>query len=235
MKKSGTLAIVVALGLPLSAGAAMQSMSNLFVFGDSLSDGGNSGIVSDAAIGAAFPPFPYYNGQYSNGPVAVEYLWQSFNPGDNTFRPSLAGGTNYAIGGATSGLESYNSVNASVPPALQPAYAQKGNPWQLAQFAAPNPVFDPATSLFVVWFFPNDVFYFGQTGLLPGTALGVPGGPGNRPVASATWSATVSRISTPRSGSWRPWARRTSWCPTCPTWGSYLRPSDRRWRRGFRP
>ena len=182
MRKSfGALALLAAIGVPASATAALTSMSNLFVFGDSLSDGGNSGLVSKAATGGAvtFPPPPYYNGQYSNGPVAVEYLWKSFNPGDNSFRPSLAGGTNYAIGGATSGLESYNSVNPNVPAFLQPAYAQKGNAWQLDAFAAQNPVFNQTTSLFVVWLFPNDVFNWALTGNLPGTANGSPGGPGS--------------------------------------------------------
>ena len=108
MKKKvlGALALVVAMGLPASANASLQSLSDMFVFGDSLSDGGNSGIVSRAATGGTvtFPPAPYYNGQYSNGPVAVEYLWQSYN-GGASLAPSLAGGTNYAIGGATSGVE----------------------------------------------------------------------------------------------------------------------------------
>ena len=130
MKKKllGALALVAAMGLPASANASLQTLSDLFVFGDSLSDGGNSGIVSQAATGGAvtFPPPPYYNGQYSNGPVAVEYLWKSYNPGDTSFKPSLAGGTNYAIGGATTGLASYNSVNPNVPPPLQPAYDNLG-------------------------------------------------------------------------------------------------------------
>ena len=34
----------------------------------------------------------------------------------------------------------------------------------------------PATSLFVVWLFPNDVFYANTTGMLPGVVPGSPGG-----------------------------------------------------------
>ncbi|WP_300453512.1 SGNH/GDSL hydrolase family protein [Accumulibacter sp.] len=173
-----TSALLVSVLAPVSANAALQSLSSLFVFGDSLSDGGNSGLVSQAATGGGvtFPPPPYYNGQYSNGPVAVEYLWNSYNPGDTSFRPSLAGGTNYAIGGATTGASSYNGVNDSVPDPLKPAYSAKSNAWQLGEFAAAKPVFDPATSLFVVWLFPNDVFYSAKTGALPGTVPGSPGG-----------------------------------------------------------
>ena len=182
MKKKvlGALALVVAMGLPASANASLQSLSDMFVFGDSLSDGGNSGIVSRAATGGTvtFPPAPYYNGQYSNGPVAVEYLWQSYN-GGASFAPSLAGGTNYAIGGATSGVENYNSFSSSTGP-LAPAYNQLGNNWQLNSFAAQlagGRTFDSATSLFVVWLFPNDVFLANSNNLLPGTAWGGLGGP----------------------------------------------------------
>jgi len=179
MKKClGAIAIACTVLAPGAANAALSQLTGLFVFGDSLSDGGNSGLVSQDATGGAvvFPPFPYYNGQYSNGPVAVEYLWKSFNPGSNAFKPSLSGGTNYAIGGATTGLESFNSVNDSVPDALKPAYVQKSNVWQLQTFASQSPTFDPATSLFVVWLFPNDVLYEDKTGMLPGTVPGSTGG-----------------------------------------------------------
>jgi phospholipase/lecithinase/hemolysin len=176
-KLLGALALVAAMGLPASAIASLQTLSSLFVFGDSLSDGGNSGLVSQAATGGTvtFPPPPYYNGQYSNGPVAVEYLWNSYNPGDTSFKPSLAGGTNYAIGGATTGLASYNSVNPNVPPSLQPAYNNLGNNWQLNTFAEQAPVFDPVSSLFVIWLFPNDLFNYQVTGMTSGTAGGAPG------------------------------------------------------------
>lgn len=179
-KLFGALALVAAMGLPASANASLQTLSDLFVFGDSLSDGGNSGIVSRAATAGlpggpvTYPPLPYYNGQYSNGPVAVEYLWQSYN-GSASFTPSLAGGTNYAIGGATTGLENVNSVSSSTGP-LAPAYNQLGNNWQLNTFTAQlaGRPFDPATSLFVVWLFPNDVLNYQATGKTPGTVWGGP-------------------------------------------------------------
>lgn len=178
------MALIASAGLPVAANASLQELTNLYVFGDSLSDGGNSGLLSSAATAGVpggpyvIPPYPYYNGQYSNGPVAVEYLWQAYNPGSTSFTPSLAAGTNYAIGGATSGVENYNSVNPGVPVPLQPIFTDYGNNWQLQTFTAQHPVFDPATSLFVVWLFPNDLFNYAQTGQLPGTATGSPGGPG---------------------------------------------------------
>ena len=173
----GTFALVALCGAPLPAPAALVELTNLFVFGDSLSDGGNSGLLSQrfAGPGVVFPPPPYYfGGRYSNGLTAVEYLWNSYNPGNMGFKPSLAGGTNYAIGGATTGSANLNEVNAAyVPSDLRPAYAGFGNAWQLQTFAG-APAFDPATSLFVVWLFPNDAFYANQTGELPGSITGSP-------------------------------------------------------------
>ena len=50
--------------------------------------------------------------------------------------PSLAGGTNFAIGGSTTGLESFNEITDSVPDELHPAYAEHSAAWQLEQFQA---------------------------------------------------------------------------------------------------
>ena len=167
---------LVAFG-PLAARAELLTISDMFVFGDSLSDGGNSGLLTQAAAGVVFPPSPYAGGRYSNGPTAVERLWNLYNA-DGGLQPSLAGGTNFAIGGATSGSESFNELNDNVPPALRPVFAGFGMAWQLEQFQAyaGSNSFDPATSLFVVWTFPNDVFYATAAGALPGTVPGSPGG-----------------------------------------------------------
>jgi phospholipase/lecithinase/hemolysin len=174
------LALVVGAILPIPA-RALTDLNTLVVVGDSLSDGGNSGLLSQQATGGVvtFPPLPYAGGRLSNGPVAVEQLWQRFNPGDTSFRPSLAGGTNYALFGSTTGLESAIDVNTSVPPLLKPAYEEKSNTWQLASIkddiANSSLSFDPDTSLFVVWLFPNDVFYWAATGKTTGTYDGQSG------------------------------------------------------------
>jgi phospholipase/lecithinase/hemolysin len=148
---------------PAPVWARISSLSSLFVFGDSLSDSGNSKAVSNAATGGAFtfPPSPYFEGRFSNGPVAAEYLWQAFNPGDNSFRASLAGGTNFAIGGSTTGVENFVEVWPVTPVFLKPFYQELGNAWQLGQFG--SQAFEPDTSLFLVWLFPNDVFYYNTT------------------------------------------------------------------------
>jgi phospholipase/lecithinase/hemolysin len=179
-RSAAVFALLSVLALPLPARAGLIDITSLFVFGDSLSDGGNSGLRTQQFTNnpnIVFPPRPYFNGQYSNGPVAVEYLWNRYNPGNpGGFTPSLAGGTNYAIGGATTGSASFNSVNDSVPNFLKPAFANYSNAWQLQTFADQQPSFNPATSLFVVWLFPNDVLYSDATGMLPGVVPGSPGG-----------------------------------------------------------
>lgn len=174
------LGLVLVTATPLPAIAGLTTLSNLFVFGDSLSDGGNSGLLTQQAAGVVFPPPPYAGGRYTNGPTAVEYLWNSYNPANpNGFTPSLAGGTNYAIGGSTTGVQNFNTITTSVPPPLQPVFTDYGAANQLSQFSKflnSGGTFNPATSLFVVWLFPNDVFYATQTGTLPTPIPGSPGG-----------------------------------------------------------
>ena len=85
-------------GLLLAAGIASagsaSAYSNMYVFGDSLSDSGNVYTLT----GGGYPPAPYFNGRFSNGPTYAENLASSLG---FSAAPSLAGGTNYAFGGAT--------------------------------------------------------------------------------------------------------------------------------------
>jgi phospholipase/lecithinase/hemolysin len=148
--------------LPLPAKASIPALTNLFVFGDSLSDGGKAGLLSNGA----FPPWPYVGGRASNGEVAVEYLWKQFNPGNTSFKPyndSTRLGTNFALLGSTTGKT--NNRNLEFP--------NLGNRSQLQEFIGQNLPFNPSTSLFVVWFFPNDLLYWSGTGKTSGT-IGYP-------------------------------------------------------------
>jgi phospholipase/lecithinase/hemolysin len=164
--KSASLAALLWAALPTTAAqAGVSSLRNLFVFGDSLSDSGNSGVLT----GGFFTPAPYVGNRASNGPVAVEYLWKIFNPGDNSFKPSLSGGTNYAILGATTGKKNNLEVGDPPGPLLNSAFVNKGNAWQLDQFTTNKPSFEAKSSLFLLWLFPNDIFY----------CLNTPSGSGN--------------------------------------------------------
>ncbi|MCH8685318.1 SGNH/GDSL hydrolase family protein [Pedomonas mirosovicensis] len=86
--------VAAALLLP-TIPASATPYSEIYVFGDSLVDAGNIGIVSPGTPpGAA----GYFNGRFTNGPVYTDLLYQArFG---SYMAPSLAGGTNYAFGGA---------------------------------------------------------------------------------------------------------------------------------------
>lgn len=100
MKKLALLGILFpAILLTSSTGAAfdLNKVHNLVVFGDSLSDNGNS----YAAVGLPKPP--YYDGRWTNG-----YNWVDYFTRIAKLPPATAyledGGTNFAVGGSTSAL-----------------------------------------------------------------------------------------------------------------------------------
>lgn len=88
------------LVLPALAAASMVAhagpFSGIFIFGDSLSDTGNVSIATRGAQPAA----PYYPGRFSDGPVWVETFASGLGL---SVTPSLAGGNNFAFGGALTG------------------------------------------------------------------------------------------------------------------------------------
>jgi phospholipase/lecithinase/hemolysin len=98
--------LIVALGsLPGQADCGQgRPFDEIIVFGASMSDAGNAHILTNGAAGAE----PYWGGRISNGPVWVEYLSDNLHlgkPKEDAPAPevSLRGGTNYAVGGASSG------------------------------------------------------------------------------------------------------------------------------------
>ena len=114
--------------------------SNLYVFGDSLSDVGQfstvtGGLVPPASLG-------YFDGRFSNGPVWVDYLAAALGVSSTTQ-------TNFAIGGASTGTQ-----NSSLPglPGLQQ---------EIAGFTQAVPQADPK-ALYVIWAGAND--YLGTIG-----------------------------------------------------------------------
>lgn len=83
----------------MSASVAQAGpFSAMYVFGDSWSDTGNV----FAATGGVIPSAPYYNGRFSNGPVWIDSLATSLGVPAGAV-PWLAGGNNYAFGGARTG------------------------------------------------------------------------------------------------------------------------------------
>ena len=189
-------ALALCLLLPLAAEAGPYS--NLYVFGDSLSDGGSDHNLSaalNAVTGGAFPviPSPAVSplGRFGNGLVAVDYLAAALNlplTAHYVTPPFLGGataGNNYAQGGATSGL-----TNASVPGtiALGPntvATGFKGMTGEIADYAATHAAADPQ-ALYVVWSGANDFIHPGSGGVAAGCANA-------NPIAAAVCTA-VSNI-----------------------------------------
>jgi phospholipase/lecithinase/hemolysin len=87
------LAIVSASAAPFSA---------LYALGDSLSDAGNTFSATGGATPPASPNASVNGyGVFSNGPVWVQHLASNFGLGP--LLPSLAGGTDFAVGGAQTG------------------------------------------------------------------------------------------------------------------------------------
>jgi outer membrane lipase/esterase len=73
--------------------ATTPTFDAIYVFGDSYCDVGNIFI----ATGGAEPAAPYYNGRFSNGPIWIEHVAGGMGL---PMLPALAGGTDYAFGGA---------------------------------------------------------------------------------------------------------------------------------------
>jgi len=108
---------VIALGLAatVSAGAHAVAFNQLVIFGDSLSDTGNNALALPGLPGVPpgtetpvpisgnnfVPILPYASGRYSNDKVWADTFATAFGVGA---APSLLGGTNFAFGGATTGI-----------------------------------------------------------------------------------------------------------------------------------
>ena len=115
--------------------------SDIYVFGDSLSDTGNA----FAATGGLLPPSPpYFQGRTSNGPLWVETLAPQLAV---TSDPNL----NFAVNGATTGI--INTTNNLLPEGAPPLLI--GLQTQIDEFIAETPATDP-DALYVVWAGSND-------------------------------------------------------------------------------
>ncbi|HBK06983.1 MAG TPA: hypothetical protein DDZ81_14245 [Acetobacteraceae bacterium] len=127
--------------------------SAIYSFGDSLSDAGNLSIAT-AATGIEPISPPYYKQAYgsisgnmfSNGPTWAQNL--SVALGLGTLKPSLAGGTDFAFGGAETGTTPQNANDL----ALQAISL----PFQLTTFKTAEPNVS-STALFTVSIGANDL------------------------------------------------------------------------------
>ena len=116
-----------------------QEVSTIYAFGDSLSDAGNDYIASFGVLPSS-PP--YSDGRFSNGAVWVQDLAKSLGLG--AVLPSLAGGRDFAYGGAEAGNEPLHTVNPIDLPS------------QLAQFLVDDP-HPQANALYTLSIGANDL------------------------------------------------------------------------------
>lgn len=156
---SQALAVMI-LGLALSlvpVNTFAGPYSQIFVFGDSLSDIRNLFILTDnTPLQDAIPvSLPYFAGRFSNGPVWAERLAEMLNL---ELRSFLAGGTNYAFGGAETALDVEGvfgrEVNVLIPSVRsQVSNLFLGRPFSDLPFIdLPLPVDDAdPNALYVVW------------------------------------------------------------------------------------
>jgi phospholipase/lecithinase/hemolysin len=107
--------------------SSLPTYSAIYSFGDSLSDAGNLSILTSTA-GATEPVSPpYHQEQYgpisgnvfSNGPTWVQDL--SITLGLGTLAPTLAGGTDFAFGGAETGATPQNADDPKIQALSLPA------------------------------------------------------------------------------------------------------------------
>jgi phospholipase/lecithinase/hemolysin len=130
---------LIALTGAIVAATAGQ-FTAIYAFGDSLSDAGNDFKLT----GGVIPASPHFAGHCSNEPTWIEDLSQTLSLG--TLRPLLAGGTDYAFGGATTG-PTVPGATAIVPDITQ----------QVDLFSLLTLGHAPSTALYTVWTGSNDV------------------------------------------------------------------------------
>ncbi len=110
----------------MSQSTSLPTFGAIYAFGDSLSDAGNLSITT-SIVGAepVSPPYlqekygPITGNVFSNGPTWVQDL--SIALGLGTLAPSLAGGTDFAFGGAETGTTPQNSNDLKIQAVSLPA------------------------------------------------------------------------------------------------------------------
>ncbi len=107
---SGDNQIEVVYSLPSTDEPAELNFDDIIVFGDSIADVGNANLATGNTV---FPSPPYNNGRASNGSSIVELIAEQIGLTGSASIPSLAGGDNYAFGGAElgDGFSTLNSPN----------------------------------------------------------------------------------------------------------------------------
>jgi phospholipase/lecithinase/hemolysin len=181
-KKNSLLSIVVAAICLVSCGSARsQAYTSIVVFGDSLTDVGNDAAVSYAIYGSSAqvpgPATGYTNGRFTDGldtlPAARNYtgVWAeqlaAMLPAKPVLKNSLAGGTDYAYGFATTNT---GTSVFSYGPGNVLSFNVNNMGQQVSDYLATNPVITSKT-LYIVWGGANDLIAATSTNDIVNAAL----------------------------------------------------------------
>jgi outer membrane lipase/esterase len=135
------LALTLSTSLVSGIAVAQNQYSGIVIFGDSLSDPGNI----PKFFGLDYPPAPYFQNQFSNGPVYAKYL-------DALFGISTPL-QDYAIGGAETGVGNIGGLPGNAAIGLPNAGINGEITYYLKSHPTPAP-----NSLFIVFGGANDYF-----------------------------------------------------------------------------
>lgn len=139
--------------------------SQMYVFGDSLSDEGNTFKGS----GNTIPPSPpYFQGRISNGKIWTEFLAEDLGLTSTKYTDVLSGsvptqGINFAFAGATTGTENTLSLTFPQLPTQLPGLTQEIGAFTTYFAATADP-----NALYIIWagannYLPNAGTYTPQT------------------------------------------------------------------------
>lgn len=160
------MGVALSFLLVTEAGA---TFTNIYAFGDSLSDNGNLYDLVLAATGGSskVPPPPYFEGRASNGPVAVEYLahrlgldLQPLYLPNGSLSPH---GNNFSVIGAATGAitqQNGNNYRNYLPFSRDPRLPDVGMAEEVGLYLSPlvaNGVADPH-ALYFLWGGANDAY-----------------------------------------------------------------------------
>lgn len=144
MKKLRSLLITLTILLITVCHAYSMEFKNIVVFGDSLSDNGNF-----FALNGSYPPAPYYQGRFSDGPVWFEYLTKDLGVS------GLA--LDYAHGGAMTGN---SNVSDDIENSIEfPGFSDEVDAYlsvAATSRAYPGGFAMPEDTLFIIWIGAND-------------------------------------------------------------------------------
>lgn len=147
-------AVLVCLFTIAPVSLTASSISQLVVFGDSLSDNGNAAIALGGTLPGDYAPNAFTDGPgttpATTGPFGLWIDQFASKLGVSDPQPFLTGGTNYAVASALTGHDPAFTI-PPIPPVVVPYTSD-----QLALYLAGSPTIS-ASDLYTFWAGANDI------------------------------------------------------------------------------